>query len=210
MTPTVAAEWALEPFPHTIVDGLWPAADIEAAEASFPPAHDPRWITYPQPGERGKRCGPERMWAPAVTHMMDQMRSGGFRAWLEDLAGAGGLVPDTLGGGMHMTGAGGRLAMHRDFNTHPELGLERRLNVLVFLNPQWEKEWGGVLYLGENREVEILPLANRTAVFECGPVSWHGHPEPIQGAHWRKSLACYWYAPPRGSLSPHSTVWQGR
>ena len=54
----------------------------------------------------------------------------------------------------------------------------------------------------------MLPLMNRLAVFECGPASWHGHPEPVTGEHWRKSLACYWYTEPRVQLSSHSTIWQ--
>ena len=99
--------------------------------------------------------------------------------------------------------------MHRDFNVHPGTGgLERRLNVLLFLNEEWEKEWGGVLYLGEHKQVEVMPLAGRMVIFECGDASWHGHPEPVTGEHWRKSLACYWYAPPRAAVVPHSTIWQ--
>ena len=58
-----------------------------------------------------------------------------------------------------MTGPDGRLAMHRDFNVHPGTsGLERRLNVLLFLNETWDKEWGGVLYLGEHKQIEVMPL----------------------------------------------------
>ena len=81
-------------------------------------------------------------------------------------------------------------------------------DVLLFLNPQWDPAWGGVLHLGADRQVSVLPLANRMVVFECGPASWHGHPEPVTAGHWRKSLACYWYAPARGPVEAHSTIWQ--
>ena len=199
------ATWETDPFPHAVIDGLWDDADLQAAASEFPPGTDPRWITYGGEEERGKMCGAENMQGPAVRRMLARMKNA--TPLLEELTGIRSLVADTLGGGMHMTGEGGRLAVHRDFNVHPSTGLERRLNLLVFLNPQWDKSWGGVLYLGEHREIEILPLSNRTAIFECGPASWHGHPEPITGGHWRKSLACYFYAPPRGPIRPDSTVW---
>ncbi|MBO0813556.1 MAG: 2OG-Fe(II) oxygenase [Actinobacteria bacterium] len=200
--------WQPDPFPHAVIDGSWPLDQLEAAAAEFPPPQDYRWVTYPQPEEWGKRCGGPEMQGPLVRQLMAEMQSEAQRDFLAELTGIEGLVPSTLGGGMHMTGTGGRLAMHRDFNVEPSTGLERRLNVLLFLNAEWDPAWGGTLYLGEHRQVSVLPLMNRMVVFECGPASWHGHPEPVTGNHWRKSVACYWYAPPRGSLDSHSTIWQ--
>ncbi|WP_406444593.1 2OG-Fe(II) oxygenase [Streptomyces sp. NBC_01613] len=203
---TVAA-----PFAHTVVDGLWNAAELHACAAEFPPGNDPRWITYPAPKEIGKRAGASNMWGPATRAFFETARSPEVCRALEEATGIGPLTADDLGGGMHMTGEGGRLAVHRDFNRHPTLPLERRLNVLVFLNEEWEREWGGVLYLGAEREVEVVPLFNRTVVFACGPESWHGHPDPIVGEHWRRSLAVYYYAPLREETAPgHTTIWSGR
>jgi len=202
------ARWNPDPFPHAIIDGLWPQDLLEAAAAEFPPPPDPRWVTYPQPQERGKRCGGPEMQGPVVRELMTLMQSDVQRDQLQELTGITGLVPSAVGGGMHMTGDGGRLAMHRDFNVLPGTDLERRLNVLLFLNPEWDPAWGGVLYLGEDRQAAVLPLMNRMVVFECGPASWHGHPEPVTAGHWRKSVACYWYAPPRGPIASHSTIWQ--
>jgi Rps23 Pro-64 3,4-dihydroxylase Tpa1-like proline 4-hydroxylase len=99
--------------------------------------------------------------------------------------------------------------MHTDFSIHPNMPhMTRRINLLVFLEDEWQKEWGGVLYLGRNREVEILPLFNHTAIFETSSKSYHGHPEPIAGAHLRRSLAVYFYAPRRPDDDLLSTtVW---
>ena len=174
--------------------------------AEFPSPDDPSWITYTEDHEHGKQEGSNSgFWGPEVTSMLTDMQALAPR-WA-DLAGTEELSGDTNGGGMHLTGTGGRLAMHRDFSYHPETGMERRLNMLVFLNQAWERDWGGVLYLGENREIEVMPLMNRTVVFECSDRSWHGHPEPIVGDHWRKSLACYFYSAPRGSTPHHGTAW---
>jgi hypothetical protein len=197
------------PFPHIVLDGLWPDDDLRAAAAEFPPGDDRRWITYPDPKEYGKRAGDSRMWGPATRAFFDVARSATTCQRLEDLTGIGPLTADDIGGGMHMTGEGGRLETHVDFNVHPSLPLERRLNMLVFLNDEWREEWGGVLYLGQDREVEVLPLFNRTVIFACSDQSWHGHPDPVVGEHWRKSLACYYYAPLRTETGPaHTTVWK--
>lgn len=204
--------WQTEPIPHAVVDGMWPASFTGPVAAEFPSHEDARWTTAPNDRERGKLwCDNPAGWGPKVKQAIAELRSDSCRDWLSGLTGIGGLSADTLGGGMHMTGPSGRLAMHRDFNVHPGTsGLERRLNVLLFLNPEWDKEWGGVLYLGEHKEVEVLPVAGRMAIFECCDASWHGHPEPVTGEHWRKSLAVYWYAPPtsQGSVVPHGTIWQ--
>ena len=204
--------WKQDPFPHAVIDGMWPQALLESAAAEFPAADDRRWTSAPGPLEGGKLwCDRPEGWGPVVRQVIGELRSDNARDWLSYLTGIEGLQADTLGGGMHMTGPDGRLAMHRDFNVHPGTGgLERRLNVLLFLNPEWERAWGGVLYLGEHKSVEVMPLLGRMVVFECCDGSWHGHPEPVSGEHWRKSLACYWYAPPRASVQPHGTIWQDR
>lgn len=204
----VTITWEREPFPHAVTDGLWDPAMLEAAAAEFPPGDDPRWISFGGEEERGKMGSRPEMWGEATRAMLDTMIASA--PLLERLTGIPDLTGDLWGGGMHMTGDGGRLAMHADFNWHPDLKMVRRLNLLVFLNHEWEREWGGVLYLGANRETEILPLFNRTAIFQCGEESWHGHPEPVTGGHWRKSLACYFYSPAGVVPEQHSTIWLGR
>lgn len=206
-----AAFAAAEPFPHLVVDNLWPDSLLSAIDAEFPPADDRRWITYPDAKERGKKAGDRRMWGEATRGFFDAARSPDACTMLELLTGIEPLTADDIGGGMHETGEGGRLAMHVDFNVHPTLPLERRLNMLVFLSRDWDPAWGGTLYLGEQREVSVVPAWNRTVIFATGETSWHGHPEPVIGDHLRRSLACYYYAPLRAeTASAHSTVWADR
>lgn len=199
-----------KPFPHAVIDFAWDPGRLVAIAAEFPPADDPRWLTYPDPKERGKRCGGPDMWGEATRAWFDEMQKPRMSRALSRMTGIGSLSADTLGGGMHMTSEGGRLASHVDFNVHPhDPARERRLNVLVFLNHEWRYEWGGSLILGESRDVEVLPVFNRTVIFETSDKSWHGHPDAIAGDHHRKSLACYFYAPRRASASnPHSTIWR--
>ncbi|MEU0467298.1 2OG-Fe(II) oxygenase [Amycolatopsis sp. NPDC006131] len=209
------AEWAerfrnAKPFPHLVLDNIWDNSQLEEVAAEFPEPDDGRWITYPDPKEWGKRCGGPNMWGTRTRAWFDTMRTPEIADLLEQVTGIAPLTPDDIGGGMHMTTEGGRLASHVDFNIHPtNPALERRINLLVFLNPGWRKEWGGTLLLGEHREVEVVPEFNRTVLFATSDRSWHGHPDPIVGDHRRKSLACYFYAPARATAAEaHSTVWQ--
>lgn len=145
---------------------------------------------------------PKRLPAPAQ-ELAAYMYSLPVCAGLSNLVGLD-LLPDpwflegagvpALGGGLHEIGIGGRLNMHVDFNRHPS-GLVRCLNLLIYLNLQWKKEWNGALELGERRDTHIYPLGGRVVIFETTPDSWHGHPLPLacpQGVS-RRSMALYYY-----------------
>src|SRR3546814_19268220 len=102
-------------------------------------------------------------WGRGVGQFMAHMHSPVMCQALEELTGMEGLTADALGGGLHMTGTGGRLDMHVDFNVHSDGQRLRRFNVLTFLARDWDPAWGGVLYMGENQEGEVVPAWNRRA-----------------------------------------------
>ena len=55
--------------------------------------------------------------------------------------------PHLEGGGLHEIKSGGVLKIHTDFNRHPFLNLDRRINVLIYLNKDWKDSYGGHLEL---------------------------------------------------------------
>ncbi len=202
---------AAQPFPHLVADGLWGETDLRMVVEEFPAPDDPRWQQYYAEQERGKKAGGPHMQGPRTRAFMGHLRSDVVCSALEKLTGIVPLVADELGGGMHLTGEGGRLGLHTDFQRHPDLPhLQRRINLLVFLSPGWDSSWGGVLYLGANREASVVPAWNRTVIFATSDKSWHGHPEPIIGDHVRRSLACYYYSPAEdGAVLADTTAWLG-
>ncbi len=117
---------------------------------------------------------------------------------------------------------GGLLKIHADFNKHPVTQLDRRLNVLVYLNKDWEEAYGGHFELWdknmEKAEVRILPIFNRMAVFSTTSYSYHGHPDPLTcpADRSRKSIALYYYTNGRPAeeidpkLGSHSTLFRVR
>jgi len=112
------------------------------------------------------------------------------------------LIPDPElnGGGLHEIKRGGLLKVHTDFNRHPNLDLDRRLNVLIYLNKNWQDNFGGHLqFWNKNMTLckkKILPSFNTMAIFSTTDFSNHGHPEPLNcpDNFSRKSIATYYFS----------------
>ena len=104
------------------------------------------------------------------------------------------------GGGLHQIKAGGMLKIHTDFNRHPTLALDRRVNILIYLNINWDQTYGGDLELWDKEMKfcgkKILPIFNRMVIFSTNDFSNHGHPEPIKCPDdiSRKSIALYYFS----------------
>jgi Rps23 Pro-64 3,4-dihydroxylase Tpa1-like proline 4-hydroxylase len=137
--------------------------------------------------------------------LIQEASSPRFLAWLTALTGEQALVPDPYlqGGGVHQIGSGGFLKVHADFNWSERLQLYRRLNLLLYLNPDWQPQWGGALELW-NEDMSacittILPEANTMVVFTTDDRSFHGHPHPLACPEYitRDSIALYYYSPLR-------------
>jgi hypothetical protein len=141
---------------------------------------------------------------------------------LEKITGVQNLIADgkILGGGLHQIQPGGRLNIHVDYSHHPETQLNRRLNLLIYLNRNWREEYGGHFELWD-REIKncvrrVLPSYNRCVIFATSSFSYHGHPEPLTCPpdRSRKSLALYYYSLGRpeegGEAIEHNTLFYQR
>jgi hypothetical protein len=205
MSSTDSSLVTAEPFPHLILTDAWPTDYLDKILREWPDDRDPRWHTFGNDKELKYQGGPE-MWG-SYTRGLYEALSG--RAWvskLEDWFGIPNLVADPTGGGYHMIPVGGYLGMHVDFNRFRN-GLYRRLNCLIYLNPQWDDE-GGWLHLGRTPDNEVRPEFNTTVVFETSDHSWHGHPVPTTH-RVRRSFAVYYGTTdmPEAYDHEHSTVW---
>lgn len=134
-----------------------------------------------------------------------------FLAFLREVTGLDPIYADDAleGGGLHQIYPGGYLNIHTDFNFHPtNKHWHRRLNLLFYLNEDWQEDWEGrlELYDAEVTQImkEIAPIANRMAVFETSETSFHGHPKPLAcpAGVTRKSMATYFYTDWPAGLEP--------
>lgn len=207
------------PFPHAVLDGLFPDSALEEVLAEFPRPGEIEWVQFDSPTERKLGYSYRSRLRPAVQTFLWIMNSAPMLEFLEALTGIRGLIPDPYfgGAGPHQIEAGGFLKVHADFNWHPLLHLDRRLNVLVYLNQDWREEYGGHLELWD-REVtrcvqKILPVFNRTVVFSTTDHSFHGHPTPLAcpAGRTRKSISLYYYTngrPAEERTDPHDTLFR--
>jgi len=210
-----------QPFPHIVLDDFLPSVVLDEVLAEFPKPQQADWQVFDSPLERKLATKDDSEMGEATRHLLAELNSAPFIDFLERLTGIAGLVPDPHfeGGGLHQIEPGGHLKVHADFNRHPHTGLERRLNVLFYLNRDWEPEYGGALELWtrdmSRSEVQILPYFNRCVVFSTTDTSFHGHPEPLNcpEGETRKSMALYYYSKdrPAGEGSgEHNTLFQAR
>jgi len=207
-----------DPFAHIVLDDLFDAADLDIVLRDFPSPADMQWMRFDNPLEKKLGYFHERSKiTPAVRDFLNAMNSFEMLLWLEALTGIEGLIPDPYfgGGGLHQIEPGGFLKVHADFNVHPKLKLDRRLNMLVYLNKDWREEYGGHLELwdrqGKRPVKKILPLFNRTVIFSTTDTSFHGHPHPLTcpPGVTRKSVSLYYYTagrPEDERSSPHDTI----
>lgn len=216
---------AATPFPHIIFDDFLDPAVVAELIKDFPGPKDHDWIRYRAPAEKDKLQSTSEMQMPrSVRAVIQAFNSATFVRFLEKLTGIEGIVPDPhlYGGGMHQTLPGGHLKMHIDYNFHAKWKLDRRLNVLLYLNEDWLEEWNGHLELWDGSREElrqrthrIAPVANRLVIFNTNEVSWHGVPEPLlcPPERTRKSLALYYYSngrPEEERGDVHNTVFLAR
>jgi Rps23 Pro-64 3,4-dihydroxylase Tpa1-like proline 4-hydroxylase len=206
------------PFPHVVIDDFVDELQLDAVLSEFPDAPaNPRSVLELKKSAIEK----EGQLGEFTRLFLAQFNSAVFLTFLEQLTAISGLVPDPhyLGGGLHQTQRGGYLKIHADFNVHKQLLLDRRLNLILYLNRDWSEEFGGHLELW-NREMtrcerRILPVFNRCVIFSTTDYSYHGHPEPLQCPEGttRKSVALYYYTNgrPAGELSAeHTTLFKAR
>ena len=194
------------PFPHVALDNLFAPELLEQAIAELPGA-TAKWTTYDTVNEAKQVCSDASAFGPAAETIVHALNSAPFVNFLERLTGIAGLIPDPhlRAAGYMMVRPGGFLGLHYDFATQKELKLDRRINVLLYLNRDWRPEWGGQLELHSNdaldakthREVTVEPLFNRLLIFNT-PNALHGHRRPIQcpPGHARLCLSWYYYTSP--------------
>lgn len=203
------AEFArASPFRHVVVDDFLRADAAAACADTFWDTRD--WVVYFNPIEIKRTNNRPHQWSPAIRRVFDGLFADpAFVVLLRHVTDIPTLEFDEHlhGAGLQTYGAGGKLDLHLDYSLHPISGKERRLNLLLYLNREWDTAaYGGALELrGQSgARAEVAPLFNRMLLFETTDASWHGVPRPLTcpDAMSRDSLACYYVSQPRPNATP--------
>ena len=214
-----------DPFRHVVIDDFLDADYAAALLARFPPFE--RGNARNEAGELGGKSTVERIrgLGESYAQLDDLVQSAEFLGLVGRITGIPDLLydPDYFGGGTHENREGQDLDPHVDFNRHPREPWHRRLNLIVYLNRDWEDDWGGSLELHsdprspDDRVTLVTPLFNRCVIFETTEWSWHGFGRitlpPERRALSRKSIALYFYTrdrPAEELADAHSTIYVDR
>ena len=212
-----------QPYPFVKIDNFIDPTAAEEIAASFPSFDNAleQGKTFATVNERRKvQITDSGRFPPPIARLNAALASPEFLSDLSYITGLPSILADSelVGGGMHITGPGGRLDVHVDFNYIEERKLHRRLNLLLYLNPVWDEKWGGHIQLWDKDvkrcEASFAPALNRCVIFETSNISYHGVTPVTNSAPFpRLSFATYYYtkeAPSYWDGVAHSTIFKAR
>lgn len=216
--PHAEAYRSAKPYPHAGFDNFLPPEILERVLEELKDLPTPE-TSFDRAQERLKTSyTPERL-GTYTKNLFYALNSKPFVLFLEELTGISGLIPDPYfaGGGIHRIETGGHLDIHADFNHHAKLNLERRLNVLIYLNHDWKAEYGGSFELWDKDMTHMVssfvPTFNRMVCFSTTSDSWHGNPSTVNHPDGipRQSIALYYYtATWDATRKGHTTLFKPR
>ena len=199
---------AATPFNHCVVDDFLAGDVAERIEQEFLAYDSEKWFYYKNPIEDKKALNDWNAFPAATYSLFEYLNSPVFVAELSALMQVPLYADCGLhGGGWHCHGTGGNLNPHFDYSIHPKLGLQRKVNIIVYVSQALREEHGGHLGLWTHDaaaqrpgklEKEVQPKFNRAVVFDTTQNSWHGMSRPLVQPEgiYRRSLAIYYLCDP--------------
>lgn len=190
-----------KPYPNIVIDNFLPSNLANHILQIFPPPKKTDQYRKNEFGGYLKRQSDPNDGNRPIKELFNFFNSPPFLSFLENLTGIDGLIPDPyfFGGGFHEISNSGKLGIHADFRIHEKLKLQRRINVLIYLNKRWRTRYGGNLEIWDKKMknlcISVQPIFNRCVIFNTDSNSFHGHPEPLKTPKnvTRKSIALYYY-----------------
>jgi Rps23 Pro-64 3,4-dihydroxylase Tpa1-like proline 4-hydroxylase len=197
------------PYPHIIIDNFLKDDIAKEVAESFPKQDNEFWFQYNNPIENKFATDDIRKFPPIIAKVIHSLNSQELVSKVEKLMGVTELFSDPYlhGGGLHCSKNGGKLDIHLDYSLHPKLKMERRCNLILYLSPNWDENWGGHFEMWNQDiskcEKRVAPKFNRAVIFNTDDHSFHGHPDPITCPEnvSRNSIALYYLTKPRENAS---------
>lgn len=199
-----------QPFRHIVLDNFFQNDVAQQLLREFPDYNSDVWnVYYNNPLENKKACDHWLRFPPTTYQVFNFFCSTEFEQVIEQITGHGRVYADIglHGGGWHAHANSGKLNIHLDYSIHPKLNLERHFNLIIYLTPDWNPQWGGGLELWSHDPATNRPLTcintvenqfNRAVLFDTTQNSWHGLPKNLTCPPGiiRRSLAMYYVTEP--------------
>lgn len=180
-----------------VLDDVLPLADAERIYAAFPPLSHMRLMSSFR----------ERKYTSKALENMNSLVHDAIFAFqapevidavskvtgIRDMSGD----PSLYAGGISAMARGQFLNPHID-NSHELTRTKyRRVNVLYYVTPGWQAEWGGNLELWDpavRQPIELPSLFNRLVIMETNRFSWHSV-NPVRASATRCCVSNYYFSP---------------
>lgn len=205
------------PFDYYIIDGFLNYFTAKQLSKEFLDYNLDQWFEYNSPLERKKSINAWGSFPPTTYQFFTDLCSQSFLNHIKNITKCSILEPDygLHGAGWHIHKPGDHLNIHLDYAMHPKLYLKRKFNLILYLNENWQDDWGGDLEFWSHDQknnkpkelaVKIKPIFNRAVIFDTTQNSWHGFSEKLKCplGVYRKSIAMY-YLTIADLMMPHRT-----
>ena len=197
-----------KPFDYCIIDNFFPVKISKELCHRFPEYSSKIWHTYKNKIEDKKTCNNWNLFDDLTYQVFCYLNSDTFVNLISKRIGIKLYIdPGLHGGGWHIHSNKGNLNPHLDYSIHPKMDIQRRLNLIVYLEEDYKVSYGGHLGLWEHDKKnnlpghlkkEIFPKFNRAIIFDTSQNSWHGLSRSINLPKniYRKSIAVYYLCKP--------------
>tara|TARA_B100000767_G_scaffold221556_1_gene210065 strand:+ start:959 stop:1828 length:870 start_codon:yes stop_codon:yes gene_type:complete len=193
-----------KPYPHIVIKNFFDKEFLNQVLEEFPDLSKKQSsINYENKNEIKFANNDRKHFKKNTKKLFEYLNSTQFINFLQKISSIKEkIIPDQSlnGGGLHEIKRGGVLKVHTDFNKHPIKNLDRRINVLIYLNKRWKKNYGGKLELWSKDMKKcikkISPKFNTMVIFSTNDFTNHGHPKYLNCPKniSRKSIATYYFS----------------
>ena len=193
------------PFKHIVIDNFFKPECVDSILENINKLKNKNaQVKRISKGPQFNKFGFNTNFGDYLKQIFIELNSDIFINFLEELTDIKGIIRNKInltGAGIHRIKKKGYLKLHTDFNTCPYENdyIDRRINVLIYFNPNWKQEYNGDLLLCDKdtkKSVKkIMPILNRCVIFTTNNKSIHGHPESLNTPDniFRQSIAVYYY-----------------
>jgi Rps23 Pro-64 3,4-dihydroxylase Tpa1-like proline 4-hydroxylase len=212
-----------KPYSNIVFENFFNREILDQVSEDFPDLEESGTVARNSEKEIKLGCSDPSRFPKSIYELTSFLNSREFLEYLQDLTG----IKETLisdpyfaGGGLHEIKPGGLLKIHADYNYHPKLNLDRRVNLLVYLNKDWDDSYGGEFEMWDagmsKAEKKVKPIFNTVAIFNTTSYTYHGHPDPLTcpAERSRRSIALYYFSTGRPASETrgekHSTIFVER